>query len=234
MEIAVVGLIGLVALGFLILYAARFVIYILGSFLMSGVVTALFTGIAMMTGKPMKNETIAVVWLMLLVLFIVSAFLGWLGEVSRSYHRQSHKRVTAESDEHGQNAVVSEEEAIAETPPEARGGSRILGRPMGAIGRGVAWLKGLASGIPGIPVKLGEEVLVGRSLAATIRIDNRHVSHQHVKLSLAPDGAVEVIDLGSVDGTYINRQRLVPNRHYRLNAGDRLILGSEDVVYQVA
>jgi hypothetical protein len=112
--------------------------------------------------------------------------------------------------------------------------TRILDRPMDAIGKGVSWLKGLVQGVPGIPVRAGEEVLVGRSAAATIRIDNGYVSGKHLKLSLAPDGSVEVTDLGSTNGTYINAQKLVPNRHYRLNAGDRLILGSDDVVYQVA
>jgi hypothetical protein len=112
--------------------------------------------------------------------------------------------------------------------------TRMVEQPLSQIGKGVNWLKGLVQGVPGIPVKKGQEVVVGRSASSTIRIDNDYVSGQHVRLRLAQDGTIEVTDLGSTNGTYIDSRKLEPHKPYRLGSGNRLILGSEDVVYAVA
>jgi len=298
----VFGLMGLVLLGFFLVYAVRIILYLLLMFFLAGVTTGIIAAIAKVAGSPMSDEAISMSWFLFFILFTIAGFLGWLGEFfgynsNRNYneasvesHNDNHLENQNDNSNHNQivinnyipgamppgvsmpdgmhyhrmNAIDgapaqperpelidvqplavenrSARPEVAMQPP--RGATvatrnrtemtRILDRPMDAIGKGVSWLKGLVQGVPGIPVKAGEEVLVGRSADATIRIDNGYVSGRHLKLSLASDGSVEVTDLGSTNGTYINARKLVPNRHYRLNAGDRLILGSEDVVYQVA
>ena len=50
------------------------------------------------------------------------------------------------------------------------------------------------------------------------------VSRQHVLLRRAVDG-YEVLDLGSVNGTWLNEERLVPQRPYPMPSGSHLRLG---------
>ncbi|MEM9950541.1 MAG: FHA domain-containing protein [Chloroflexota bacterium] len=53
---------------------------------------------------------------------------------------------------------------------------------------------------------------------------NRGVSRKHARLTL-DDTSISVTDLGSTNGTYINNERLHPNRDYVITAGDELRLG---------
>ena len=51
------------------------------------------------------------------------------------------------------------------------------------------------------------------------------VSRQHCILHRR-DSQLLIADLGSTNGTYLNGQRLVPNKGYAVTHGDKLILGS--------
>jgi hypothetical protein len=50
------------------------------------------------------------------------------------------------------------------------------------------------------------------------------VSKQHAKIHKTPDG-YEIVDLGSTNGTWLNKQRLIPNRSYLLYSGAYICLG---------
>ena len=70
---------------------------------------------------------------------------------------------------------------------------------------------------------IGGTVLVGRDPGADVVIADTEISSRHA--SFAPvDGGVAVEDLGSTNGTFVNRQRLTGTR--QLQAGDRIQLGA--------
>jgi pSer/pThr/pTyr-binding forkhead associated (FHA) protein len=76
------------------------------------------------------------------------------------------------------------------------------------------------------------ETIVGRSSRANIVINNSYVSGQHLSLK-AVGNEVMVKDLGSTNGSYIDGQKLQPHVAVPLLPGQRLIIGSEDVVYSL-
>lgn len=51
------------------------------------------------------------------------------------------------------------------------------------------------------------------------------VSRRHSQIKRAEDGNLELFDLGSSNGTFLNGQRLAPHTPYRLNDRDRMALG---------
>ena len=74
-------------------------------------------------------------------------------------------------------------------------------------------------------------MIVGRSSKADVVVDNAYVSGRHFSVEAGEQGEVIVTDLSSTNGTYIDARKLDPNVPYRLHPGQRLIVGSEDVVY---
>ena len=66
------------------------------------------------------------------------------------------------------------------------------------------------------------EVTIGRAASCHITLDDTYISQIHTRV--APDGdGVLVEDLGSTNGTYLNRQRVTSPVHG--SRGDRLQLG---------
>ncbi|MEM7159872.1 MAG: GGDEF domain-containing protein [Myxococcota bacterium] len=72
----------------------------------------------------------------------------------------------------------------------------------------------------------GEHVL-GRSAEADIRLDDEGVSRSHSKMRRRADGSVEVSDLDSTNGTFVNGQQV---RHFTLSDGDRIQIGSVTIL----
>jgi pSer/pThr/pTyr-binding forkhead associated (FHA) protein len=68
----------------------------------------------------------------------------------------------------------------------------------------------------------GEEAVIGRSHGNTVRIPSAEVSRQHCRLFLN-DGLVTVEDLGSVNGTFLNGQRIHESEIVR--PGDNVEVG---------
>jgi pSer/pThr/pTyr-binding forkhead associated (FHA) protein len=66
------------------------------------------------------------------------------------------------------------------------------------------------------------EVTVGRSPSCDIFLDDITVSRNHARLTLA-GGAVKLIDLDSLNGTYVNRRRIEDPEP--LSHGDELQIG---------
>jgi putative nucleotidyltransferase with HDIG domain len=80
-----------------------------------------------------------------------------------------------------------------------------------------------APGRPVICVSPGQSKVIGRSSEADAVIDEPSLSRQHARLTMAPDGAVTVEDLGSTNGIFINGSQ---RRIATLAAGDTVRLGA--------
>ncbi len=92
-------------------------------------------------------------------------------------------------------------------------------------------LHGVGSSASPITLFPGNETIVGRSSRANILLDDQYVSGEHLSIELNARNEVMVKDLGSTNGTYIDGIRLEPYASVVLERGQRLIVGSEDVIY---
>jgi len=88
------------------------------------------------------------------------------------------------------------------------------------------------SSFPTITNEKKQELLVGRSQLCDIVIDNSSVSKKHLNLVLR-GSKVEVEDLGSTNGTYIDGKKLTPHKTYILHKGEKLIIGNEEITYNI-
>jgi hypothetical protein len=73
--------------------------------------------------------------------------------------------------------------------------------------------------------------VLGRSRDCDIVIDDPNVSRHHAELHRTPDGGWAVHDLGSTNGVLVNGKRV--KREQQLRAGDRIELGTSELVFQV-
>ena len=72
-----------------------------------------------------------------------------------------------------------------------------------------------------------DEITVGRYPRADILLDDSTVSRSHAVFRRV-NGAYSVIDAGSLNGTYVNRQRVDQKQ---LNNGDEIMIGKFRLVY---
>jgi pSer/pThr/pTyr-binding forkhead associated (FHA) protein len=70
---------------------------------------------------------------------------------------------------------------------------------------------------------LGDEVTVGRAAGCQVTLDDTFVSQLHARV-FSRDGQVLVEDLGSTNGTYLNRRKVAGPMVMR--RGDHLQIGS--------
>jgi len=70
-------------------------------------------------------------------------------------------------------------------------------------------------------------VVIGRDPDATIRLDDPSVSRRHAIVERSAGGQATVRDLGSVNGTWVNDERVAAPR--ALAAGDRLRVGRQEL-----
>ena len=70
---------------------------------------------------------------------------------------------------------------------------------------------------------LGEELTVGRAAGCQVTIDDTYASQLHARVFLR-DGQVFVEDLGSTNGTYLNRRKVTGPM--QLQRGDKLQIGN--------
>ena len=73
----------------------------------------------------------------------------------------------------------------------------------------------------------GDQMRIGRSPDAEIFLDDVTVSRNHALLVLRRDG-LYIDDLGSLNGTYVNRRRI---ESHRLQNGDELQVGKYKLTY---
>ena len=68
---------------------------------------------------------------------------------------------------------------------------------------------------------------IGRATGADFIVDAPLVSRVHCRLTALPDGELDVRDLDSTNGTFINGQRIESGR---MGSGDRLRVGRVELV----
>lgn len=74
----------------------------------------------------------------------------------------------------------------------------------------------------GRTLDLSDEVIIGRAEKCHLVLDDSYVSQMHARI-FTRDGAVLVEDLGSTNGTYVNRRRITSPTE--LQRGDRVKIG---------
>ena len=79
----------------------------------------------------------------------------------------------------------------------------------------------------GRQVRLEGVLRIGRSASAEIRLDEDGVSRNHAKLVARPDGGIEIADLGSTNGTWINGERVTS---HILKDGDKIQIGNTTIL----
>ncbi|MEM6296846.1 MAG: FHA domain-containing protein, partial [Myxococcota bacterium] len=70
------------------------------------------------------------------------------------------------------------------------------------------------------------ECIIGRSTKAAVRLEDDGVSRQHAKLLLGEAGIVNLVDLGSTNGTFLNGSQVDVAL---VREGDRIELGPDVV-----
>jgi pSer/pThr/pTyr-binding forkhead associated (FHA) protein len=70
---------------------------------------------------------------------------------------------------------------------------------------------------------LGDEITVGRAAGCQVTVDDTYVSQLHARV-FTRDGQVLVEDLGSTNGTYLNRSKV--SGPMAMQKGDRLQIGN--------
>jgi pSer/pThr/pTyr-binding forkhead associated (FHA) protein len=68
---------------------------------------------------------------------------------------------------------------------------------------------------------------IGRATGADFIVDAALVSRVHCRVTALPDGGLEVRDLDSTNGTFVNGQRI---ETARLASGDRIQVGRVELV----
>lgn len=76
-----------------------------------------------------------------------------------------------------------------------------------------------------VPVVVrGHAVVIGRGDTCDVVVDNDGLSREHAKLVAARDGLVQLIDLESTNGTFVNGERVTATR---LRARDEILFGPD-------
>jgi pSer/pThr/pTyr-binding forkhead associated (FHA) protein len=77
-------------------------------------------------------------------------------------------------------------------------------------------------------IPLHGPVAIGRSPANALVLDDPNVSRRHATVTPREDGAVEVADDGSLNGTWVNGRRIAGARPLR--PGDRVRIGGSELL----
>lgn len=81
-----------------------------------------------------------------------------------------------------------------------------------------------------IPLRV--KTLFGRDASCDVHINDPKISHEHASLRWR-DGAWELRDLGSVNGTFVGARRLGPGERAQLEFGARFCLGKTSTLYEL-
>ena len=165
------------------------------------------SGVPASTDAPSEEEIEKFFYVILLILGLIAVWA-----LAYAFYREKHR---ANPVQHGENTIIQR--------MAASGGER---NPESTV---LLPLNG--KGLPPLTVG-GREILVGRSRSAGIRIDHPMVSGRHLTIRRIGEG-VEVMDLGSTNGTYVNGRKIAPNQPVILHPGDRLSLGTDQVTYRL-
>lgn len=91
-----------------------------------------------------------------------------------------------------------------------------------------------------VVIPLIEGYIIGRSDAqsvyppdidlSSLRARDRGVSRRHAAL-VTYGSELHILDLDSVNGTFVNNKRLLPESPYALRHGDRILLGDFELLF---
>jgi two-component system cell cycle response regulator len=84
----------------------------------------------------------------------------------------------------------------------------------------------LAGPIMGARIALtGAPMIFGRSSECDVPIPDEGVSHKHLEIALGAEGNFVLRDLGSLNGTLVNGERMTSEGSHTLAPGDRVLIG---------
>lgn len=96
------------------------------------------------------------------------------------------------------------------------------------VGASAATLQLSLAGGSVVPL-VGGSLIIGRGSGSDLVLSDAQVSRHHVSIDVGPNG-VQVVDLDSANGTFVNDERLARQVPYPLRAGDTLRLGESTVL----
>jgi FHA domain len=115
-------------------------------------------------------------------------------------------------------------EVAAPAVPAKRGRARRSARPIRSNHPQLKVLE--PAGLRGRAFPLDEEITLGRAAGCQVPLDDAYASQVHARV-FERDGHWYVEDLGSTNGTYLNRRRvagpMVIKRHDRLQIGNTVL-----------
>jgi len=77
---------------------------------------------------------------------------------------------------------------------------------------------------------LANDIVIGRDITCDITIPDRQVSRRHAQIKISDGGSVEVVDLDSKNGIYVNGERIVGTAV--LNDGDAIKIALiQEIIY---
>lgn len=79
----------------------------------------------------------------------------------------------------------------------------------------------------GMMFRLDQEVTIGRAATASVRFEQDGVSRHHARLVLTPEGGVDLLDLESRNGTFVNGERI---SRRTLQDGDKIQVGTATIL----
>jgi len=71
------------------------------------------------------------------------------------------------------------------------------------------------------------ELVMGRAVDAQLQVEDDGISRKHCKIAMAPNGAYQLVDLGSTNGTFLNGIKV---NVATLQDGDKIQIGANTVV----
>ena len=74
-------------------------------------------------------------------------------------------------------------------------------------------------------------IKIGSSQACQLVINDNHVSSLHAEITLLDDGQIFIEDKNSLNGTFVNGNRIEPGQSVSVQRGDRVTLGNQNLVW---
>jgi EAL domain-containing protein (putative c-di-GMP-specific phosphodiesterase class I) len=101
------------------------------------------------------------------------------------------------------------------------------GGPQGIFIMQLSWfLEGATTGSNSLLIAIDTWPFhIGREAHCELPVAAKDISRRHARIDHCADGGLQVTDLGSTNGTFVNRERLDKNAHVRLKDGDILHFG---------
>ena len=107
------------------------------------------------------------------------------------------------------DAVSAKKPGRAPVRPAAPRGAETAGKSRGRSSKSPKRLVVTQGSLAGTSVPLGDQpISIGRAPDSTIVLDDDYVSHRHARIAPDAQGRWLVDDLGSTNGTYLDRQRI--------------------------